>query len=167
MGAVKASLTTQRLISQWEPRTLVMIGIAAALSKDVRIGDIVIASQVDAYLENSKAVPGTDGEGYVFTLSGEVYRSSSALLHDIQNFEFVHPEIFQNWQASCRRELQQLVPRESFNQLIANKRLRDQAIIADGHLASGPTVGAAPAFKDWLKSSGPANIWRWKWKRGG
>ena len=24
--------------------------------------------------------------------------------------------------------------------------------MVDGHLASGPTVGAAPAFKDWLKT---------------
>ncbi len=92
MGAVKAGLLTQRLISQWKPRTLVMLGIAAALSKDVHIGDVVIASQVDAYMENAKA------------------------------------------------------------QLIASKRLRDQVQMVDGHLASGPTVGAAPAFKDWLKT---------------
>jgi nucleoside phosphorylase len=151
MGAVKASLTTQRLISQWEPRTLVMLGIAAALSKDVRIGDVVIPSQVDAYLENSKAVPGTDGAEYIFTLSGEVYRSSSDLLHTVQHFEFVHPEIFQDWQALCAHELLQLAPRESLDQLISSKRLRNRVQIADGHLASGPTVGAAPAFKDWLK----------------
>jgi nucleoside phosphorylase len=151
MGAVKASLTTQRLISQWEPRTLVMIGIAAALSKDVRIGDVVIATQVDAYLENAKAGPGTGGEGYEFTLSGEVYRSTSDLLNTIRNFEFVHGELFQNWRVRSTQELQQLLSKESLEQLIASKRLRDQVQMVDGHLASGPTVGAAPAFKDWLK----------------
>jgi nucleoside phosphorylase len=151
MGAVKASLTTQRLISQWEPRTLVMLGIAAALSKDVHIGDVVVASQVDGYLENAKAVPATGGAEYVFTLSGEVYRSSSDLLHAVRNFEFVHAEIFRDWQDRCADEFQQMVSRESLDQSIAGKRLQDQVQMVDGHLASGPTVGAAPAFKDWLK----------------
>jgi nucleoside phosphorylase len=152
MGAVKAGLLTQRLISQWRPRTLVMLGIAAALSKDVHIGDVVIASQVDAYMENSKAIPATGRNRYVFAFSGEVYRSSSDLLHAVRNFEFVHGNLFQDWRVHCGRELQQLVPKESLEQLIASKRLRDQVQMVDGHLASGPTVGAAPAFKDWLKT---------------
>lgn len=152
MGSVKASLVTQRLISQRKPSTLVMLGIAAALSNDVRIGDVVIASQVDAYLENSKAIPTTGGKEFEFTLSGEVYRSSSDLLNSVRNFEFVYSNLFQDWREHCSRELQQLVPKESIEQLIGSKRLRDQVQILDGHLASGPTVGAAPAFKDWLKT---------------
>ncbi len=152
MGAVKAGLLTQRLISQWKPRTLVMLGIAAALSKDVHIGDVVIASQVDAYMENAKAIPAKGRNRYVFEFSGEVYRSSSDLLHAVRNFEFVHGNLFQDWRVHCERELQQLVPKESLEQLIASKRLRDQVQMVDGHLASGPTVGAAPAFKDWLKT---------------
>jgi nucleoside phosphorylase len=152
MGSVKSSLITQRLISQWKPRTLVMLGIAAALSNDVHIGDVVIASQVDAYLENSKAIPTTGGKRFEFTLSGEVYRSSSDLLHAAQNFEFVYGEIFQDWRVNCMRELQQLVPKVSLEQLLASKQLHDQVQMIDGHLASGPTVGAAPAFKNWLKT---------------
>ncbi len=152
IGLVKASLITQRLISQWRPRTLVMLGIAAALSKDVRIGDVVIASQVDAYLENSKAIPATGRDGYVFSFSGEVYRSSSDLLNTIRNFEFAHGEFFQDWQARCTQELHQFLPKEILEQLTARKRLRDQVQMFDGHLASGPTVGAALDFKDWLKT---------------
>src|SRR5205807_1781382 len=127
----------------WEPRTLVMIGIAAALSKDVRIGDVAIATQVDAYLENSKAVPGTGGEGYEFTLSGEVYRSISDLPNIIRNFEFVHGELYLKWRARSTQELQQHLSKESLEQLISSKRLRDQVQMVDGHVASGPTVGAA------------------------
>lgn len=112
MGSVKAGLITQRLISQWKPRTLVMLGIAAALSKDVHIGDVVIASQVDAYLENSKAISATNRDGYEFTFSGEVYRSSSDLLHAVRNFEFVHGNLFQDWRVHCAHELQQLMPKE-------------------------------------------------------
>src|SRR5260221_13828588 len=47
MGSIKAGLLTQQLLNQWEPRTLVMLGIAASLSKDAQLGDVIIASQVD------------------------------------------------------------------------------------------------------------------------
>ncbi len=152
MGSIKAGLLTQRLISQWKPRTLIMLGIAAALSKDVRIGDVVIASQIDAYLENSKVFPSTDGEGYVFMYSGEVYRSSSDLLHAVRNFEFVHGEIFQDWQARCTSELRQAAASESLEKMILRKLLRNQVQMVDGHVASGPTVVASQAFTDWLRT---------------
>jgi nucleoside phosphorylase len=152
MGSVKAGLLTQRLISQWKPRTLVMLGIAAALSKDVQLGDVIVASQVDAYLENSKAVPASDRNGYVFTFGGEVYRSSSDLLNAARNFEFVYGDSYQDWQAYCASELQQLVPTEDLENLITRRLVSDQVRMVDGHLASGPTVGASQAFTDWLKT---------------
>lgn len=152
MGPVKAGLMTQRLIYEWQPRTLVMLGIAAALSDDVQLGDVVVASQVDAYLENSKAIRATDHEGYVFVLSGEVYRSSVDLLNFTRHFEFVHRNVFQEWRDSCRKELLQLVPQEMREKLIASKVLSDTVQLTDGHIASGPTVGASQAFSNWLKT---------------
>ncbi len=152
MGPVKAGLVTQRFIRQWKPRTLVMLGIAAALSHDVRLGDVIVASQVDAYLENSKAVQTTDHDGYTFTFGGEVYRSSTYLLNLALNFKFVHQKVFLDWQAHCARELRRLLPEQSLRDLIQNGMLQDHVEMTRGHLASGPVVGASKAFTDWLKS---------------
>lgn len=152
MGSMKAGLMTQRFLSQWKPPTLVMLGIAAGLNKDARLGDVVIASQVDAYLENSKAVPTTDPNGYTFLFGGEVYRSRNDLLHMVQNFEFVHQNIYQDWQAVCARELRQLVSLEVLEKLINQKLLREQIQIIEGPVASGPMVGASQTFTEWLKT---------------
>ena len=152
MGSIKAGLLTQQLLNQWEPRTLVMLGIAASLSKDAQLGDVIIASQEDAYLENSKAIPTRSHRKFDFAFSGEVYRSSTDLLSAVRNFEFVHGDIYQDWQGHCAIELQQLLPTESLEKLITRKLVREHVQMVDGHLASGPTVGASQAFTQWLKT---------------
>src|SRR5579884_3225073 len=39
MGLIRTSIVTQQLIHRWQPRTFILLGIAAGLSKDVQIGD--------------------------------------------------------------------------------------------------------------------------------
>jgi nucleoside phosphorylase len=151
MGSMLSGLVTHRLIERWQPETLVMLGIAAAMNKDVYIGDVVVAKQIDSYFDSSKAIPDLDPNKFTFAFSGEVYRSSSDLLNATRNFKFVHGEIFQDWQHHCQSELEQLIPQVQREQLIAHKLLRDQVQAVTGDIASGPTVGAAQAFIDWLK----------------
>lgn len=151
MGPMLSSLVTHRLTEKWKPRTLVMLGIAAAMSKDIYIGDVVVAKQIDSYIDYSKAVPDQDPGNFTFAFGGEVYRSNHALLNATKNFKFVHEEIFQEWQRRCQYELSQLIPQEQCEQLLALKWLRSEAQTVSGDLASGPTVGAAQAFIGWLK----------------
>ncbi len=151
MGPMLSSLVTHRLTERWKPRTLVMLGIAAAMSKDTYIGDVVVAKQIDSYFDNSKAVPDQDLSKFTFSFGGEVYRSNHALLNATKNFKFVQEKIFQEWQSRCQSELSQLISQEQYEQLIAQKWLRAQVQTVSGDLASGPTVGAAQAFVDWLK----------------
>jgi nucleoside phosphorylase/HEAT repeat protein len=152
VGANKAGLITQRLITDWEPNTLVMMGIAASLDKDVRLGDVVVASQVDAYLENSKAVKADAYDGFSFTLGGEVYRNTANLINYVRNFEFVHANSFRSWLQSCSKELRELVDGEVLGDLVSKGLVREPVQLFDGHLASGSTVGAAEAFTRWLKT---------------
>lgn len=149
MGPTKAGLVTQRLLNKYKPATLIMLGIAAGITDDVKLGDVVVATQVDAYLENSKA----EGEGeFTFSLGGEAYRPSVDIVNFSHNFQFVHRSEFQQWQGSCVEELSALFPdRERLDALIAEGLIREQAHFIPGHIASGPTVGAATAFIKWLK----------------
>lgn len=149
MGPTKAGLITQRLVNEYKPNTLVMLGIAAGLSGDVKLGDVVVATVVDAYMENSKA-EGQDE--FSFALSGEVYRPSGDLVNFAQNFQFAHRDAFQQWLRKCSNELLGLFPNEEYlDNLIKEGLIRDKAHLIAGHIASGPTVGAAEAFNNWLK----------------
>ena len=49
-GAYDAASSTERVISAWlQPQALLFVGVAGSLKKDVRLGDIVIATKVYAY----------------------------------------------------------------------------------------------------------------------
>jgi nucleoside phosphorylase len=152
-GPAMAALQTQRMITRWNPTTLVLPGIAGSLNSTIRLGDIVIANQIDGYQESAMANPIPGQSGYTLAFSGEVYRASRGLLNAVQHFEFSAPNTFQAWQKSSQEALQQLaLSPEQRAQLVNDKLLREQAQITEGHIASGSTVGAAPAYTAWLKT---------------
>jgi nucleoside phosphorylase len=152
MGPVAASLATQRLLALWQPRCVLFLGIAASLDKRVSLGDIVIATQVDAYLENARTNHSTAAVRVPFHLSGEVYRASNEGVQGARHFEFANAQAFQQWQELCL-EYAMHVPifvstNEDKQNLICNP---NPPQITVGHLASGPIVSASSAFVTWLK----------------
>jgi nucleoside phosphorylase len=158
MGPTQTGLAAQTLGTLYDPDTFVMLGIAAGISTDVRLGDVVIASQVEAYMENSKAVgkenpSETTAEGFSFEISGETYRTTASLVTFSQHFPFVHGPEFQRWQGVCASELSTLFPnQDSLDELLAKDAIRKSPHLLSGHIASGPTVGAAESFIRWLKT---------------
>ncbi len=152
MGATKTALVTEKLISKWKPDTLVLLGIAGSLDNDVMLGDIVVADQIDMYLENAKAVPAETGEGYAFQLSGEVYRGSHGLCVAANHFEIAYRELFSNWQEQCVGKLQQLLPSMKVAKTAIDRQYQQKPQVHIGHIASGSAVGASLAFKNWLKN---------------
>jgi len=145
MGLVKAGLVTERLMSQWNPTTLVMIGIAAALDNDAKLGDVVLATQVDNYMEEGK-------QGEKFEFKGQVYRCSPYFINFGRNFEFVHSNTFHSWQQHSAKQIATLLTQDILDKLISEELIRNQPNLIDGDVASGPVVGAAKSFKDWLKT---------------
>ncbi len=151
VGPTKAALRTSKLMSRWKVKTLVNLGIAAGLDDDVRLGDVVAVALADNYMERSKAIDAAGGCGFDFTLAGESFRPSADLLEHASNFEFAHPELFREWLATCAAMLKQLVHPTVADDLTRRGFLRAEPIIVQGHVASGPSVGASLAFKRWLK----------------
>jgi nucleoside phosphorylase len=159
MGGTTAAVTTTHLLQWFKPRTMVNIGIAGGL-KDVRLGDVVVPTQVSAYIENSKAVP--SGESFDFELGGEVYRCPFSLVNAMRNFPIAYKSANEQWRADCVLdqhsifEAKELDDLERNDALDADARRRDARFSRDptlkiGHLASGPTVVAAESFVAWLK----------------
>jgi nucleoside phosphorylase len=156
MGHTRSALVTETLIRLWNPQTIVNIGIAAGISTDVLLGDVVVATQVDSYLERSKAVPEPrkltpKTKNFTFDLSGEVYRASSDLVRTVQNLEFAHNTTYQKWQRCCKEKSAVLLPVEEQSKLLRSRFMGSNATCHEGHLASGPTVGASIGFIQWLK----------------
>jgi len=154
MGTTKASLVTQMLLAKWEPSTLTILGIAAGISEDVRVGDVLVATVVDNYLENSKALKSSDPRNsFVFRLAGEPYRPSSQLLNEVRNFEFAHTEPYvTQWRRQCK-EVAERELGEHEARLIREKAIRPSPLMLDGHIACGSIVGTANAFTEWLKKT--------------
>lgn len=159
MNPGPAALQAERLLARWSPRTMVMLGIAAGIHSDVRVGDVIIASQVDNYLDSSKAVPGNTPEAFEFSLGGTVFHADFDFLTQLRNFEFAQSHAFTRWQEACVQALTELVPQDKVRTALFEKGLvRSTPNVIDVHLASGPTVGAAQQFTEWLRRTQDRNL---------
>lgn len=168
MGPTEAALATEKLINKCNPTTLVVLGIACSLDDEVLLGDVVVADVVDAYLDNSKAISETDAERFTFQFSGEPNRTSDDLQVIAKNFETAHREMYLKWQQRCADDLGKLAPSENFvEKLIMDGQLRYQPVVHVGHIASGPTVAASPAFKKWLKNKRDRKLLALEMESGG
>ncbi|HEX5750344.1 MAG TPA: hypothetical protein VFZ09_29200 [Archangium sp.] len=158
MNPEPATLHTERLLSRWNPRTVVMLGIAASLHPDVRVGDVVVASQVDNYLASAKAQPGAAPGSHEFALGGTVFQGDHDFLSRVRNLEFAEREAFLSWSQLCQEALTQHVPEPARTELVRQRLLRSEPELLDVHLASGPVVGAAHEFTQWLRAKRDRNL---------
>jgi nucleoside phosphorylase len=153
MGPAQAAVFTDRLITAFDPGCLVSIGIAGGIHDDLRVGDVHIPSQAMEYLQDGKATPTPDG-GFAFQPGAPAYRTDYALLKAARGFEFRHAEEHRRWKAECAADLAALLTdpekRASF---VADSLVRaEAALLVDGHVGTGPVVGAAAAFSAWIRS---------------
>ena len=130
-GPMPAAQRVERLIGLVNPTLIVVMGIAGSLSKDVKLGDVVVAEEVDHYLANSKTNPANDGTFHLL-MSGRHVRTSHLIIQAIRNFEFAAANIYHAWQLACKSE----------NSPTPVYKL--------GHIACGDSVGDAVEFKTFL-----------------
>lgn len=150
MGTDKAALATDRFNKRRQPKTIVMLGIAGGIDKDVKLGDVVVATSVNNYLSKGKAVPGA-GESFTFSPGGDPYRCSYELVQSALHLEFAHYQLYQQWQANSQQKLTEAVACEHRTKLLQQGYVREKAEFIQGPIASGPVVGAAKEFITWLK----------------
>jgi hypothetical protein len=91
MGPTAAAIISTKMMNRWQPATVALIGIAAGMHRDVGLGDVVVATQIDAYIERAKAVD--EAETFVLNTAGEVYRADRAILGRVENA----PGAFRLW----------------------------------------------------------------------
>ena len=155
MGPTSSAVYADRILSKFQPATLVNIGLAGGLSDDVRVGDVVIADVVDEYITSAKAVKRTTGKrgpspDFAFTLSGRTYNCTRDHVLNCDNFKYSNPVEYGQWLENCTDRLTQEVDKEIRDKYITKKVLREMPQVFIGHLASGPIVSATRYFKEFL-----------------
>lgn len=146
MGEAQAAVFTDRLIAGVDPGILVSMGIAGGLN-DLLAGDVHVPAQAVQYLQDSKAEATADG-GFTIIPGAPAYRPDFGLLDDVRNLEFRHPAEHRSWVEACAADFAALLPDVAKrDRLIAAKHVRsDVRILVDGHVATGPVVGASKAY---------------------
>jgi nucleoside phosphorylase len=150
MGIAEAQLAADRALTRWRPGLIINIGIAASLHEDTKLGDVLIADQVDAYDANLKAVS-SEESGWELQHRGAVFHGEHALLQIIKQFRFTHPTQHRAWCDQGASLLDAIVPRDKVSELKDTGAIRENPTLHVGHLASGSVVGAATGFTSFLK----------------
>lgn len=151
MGTDDALTATDRAIERWSPSFVVNLGIAASLNDDVKLGDVVVANHVDHWDANGKAV-GSGKRGWKFQHRGEAFQAPHALVQAVNRYEFAHRDQYVTWFTAGAERMDANVPSKTLAQLRTTGTVGDRPRLHVGHLASGSLVGAAEAFRDFLKT---------------
>lgn len=151
MGPDGAQTYATHLTARWQPAAAILIGIAASLDSDVKLGDVVVASQIDAYASNLKATPNPDGShAYVLAHRGSVYSGDHGLLEQTKHVRFAYPAEYQRWQSAGLAGSGLDWDSPPIIALTDRNLLGSQPWHHRVHLASGPVVGSSQAYADWL-----------------
>jgi len=151
MGISEAQLAADRALTKWKPKVIINIGIAASLHNDLKLGDVLIADQVDAYDANLKAVPSGDSS-WELEHRGSVFHGEHSLLQFVKQFQFTHRSSYESWRLNSMSLQPQLIPQNDAIAFKNAKVLEDSPSLHTGHLWSGSIVGAASGFANFLKS---------------
>jgi nucleoside phosphorylase len=147
MGLAAAAVAATRMLTVYQTRVLALVGIAGALSPDLRLGDVIVASSVDEYLHGAKAKPGPDADSVEYELGGASWQAAPQIVNFANNFRYLTGAgaSFTAWQERARgrrdRSLAARIP------ALAGER-PDYFV---GSLATGDIVSAAQSFACWLR----------------
>lgn len=149
MGPTPASQVSARLLAL-RPAAIVNIGIAGSFkSGDLRIGDVIVPRQVDAYDETGK-------QEKAWQRRSEAYRPDAGMMTIVQQLEFTHRAEFRRWENDGTAQLDRLhndVDSPTLARLTKDRLLRDRPVVSTNHLASGSFVVASKPFAEWLREA--------------
>lgn len=155
MGESRAVSVTERMIAQYHPQAIVIIGIAAGVHEDLCVGDVYVPPQAVQYLQDSKAsLDKTNPNAFGIVPGAPACLPDHALLEAARHLKFRHAGVHHKFREACVKDIEALIPDAAArNRLITEKLIRQELHVrADGHLATGPVVGAAAAFSSWIRS---------------
>ncbi|NVM53272.1 MAG: hypothetical protein HWN66_06175 [Candidatus Helarchaeota archaeon] len=134
MGNTTASQITEKVLNYLDVNAVFLIGIAGAIDDVLRIGDVIVANEVNEYRANSKI---TNKEEL---FSGRHWDINPNSVNCVINFQFASRSEFEEWRTVVRNFIAEL---ESVEGNYPNYYV--------GHLASGNTVLSSTLFKNIIR----------------
>lgn len=150
MGPGQAANAADPLLRE-NPRTLINVGIAAAIHPDLALCDVVVADQIDDYLSTVKATAGAAGV-WGFRFRGSVYKPTHSRVQAVDNLQFAHRAAFDAWHAACAAELTRVGKTPALTDALASDHVRSLPALSRIHLASGPVLAASDEFLGWVRT---------------
>lgn len=146
MGEVDAALHTQSLLNIYEFDLLTVVGIAGMVSDDARLGNVVYATDAEAYAKSGKWAEHPE-------FGGRGFPTTERIVGLLDNLSFTHTSITNAWRADVMERRQQLLGDEGIAVLTDNGLLPSEGseLLVKGPVATGPWVGASRSFKEFLK----------------
>lgn len=152
MGPGHAGDATHRVIDTWNPAVVVNVGIAASLKPDdIKIGDVVVVHMAKEYAVKSKISEGESGTR--IEPGGDYFNADPRLVSAVHQFEFSNKKSYVEWRSACAKQLIENVPSPVRDKMIIDGHLRAEPVLIKASLASGPAVGAAAGFREWIVST--------------
>lgn len=152
MGTEIAATFSERLLTAFRPDVMVNIGIAGSLDDEIKLGDVIVATEVDLYLQNGKAASSSDELGFEIIPAGEPFKPDAALWQELMHFQLKSHNGFGNWRERSREDWLASTDETERKNLEAKHMIADETNIFEAIVASGPLLGASPEFAKWLKA---------------
>lgn len=146
VGLTAATAAASRLLARFGPQVLAVVGIGGALSAELKLGDVVVASVIGEYLKAARAAP--DERSYpAFVPAGSDWPVAERLRGFANNFQYVEQERYAAWRCGAvERATGAGLP------VRAAPGTRGEPGCFVLPVASGDLVVADPAFRNWLLS---------------
>lgn len=148
MGNEEARVAADRLITAVQPSLVAIVGIAGMLSDWTRLGEVVVATAVDNYLDKAKIVDGSEGMGVLW--SGTNLLASTHPTRIAAAFKTQSKPLFDKWKKDVLSYMNETIPAEAQKELAEAGLLPPKDVLHVGPIASGPVVGGSTKFKELL-----------------
>jgi nucleoside phosphorylase len=154
MGTEHTGIRTTMLVDKWHVPFIVNIGLTGSLNDELKVGSILVPTQITHYTANWKAEDQLSSiqqpiGGTAFAIGTRAFASNNLVVNQLTNF-LVSNE-YAEWQALCARDIRSASlpqPEDGFP--------KDYSVppeVRTGHLASGNIVVDSKDFKNRLKST--------------
>ncbi len=150
MGTRNAFAEASRVIELMHPKLLVNVGIAGCLDSQLRIGDVVIADEVDNYDNRAKVTGDKVGFSTLNLSAGAHFSIDNQFATDFKEMDQRFPILRDHWAIQSARRFQDGFKEQS-SELLSNDFVHQQPRIAAGPIASGESVVSSALFKQQLR----------------
>lgn len=146
MGPTVSSQVTEKVINYLEPNVIILLGIAGSLDAEIKLGDIVIANEINEFQAKSKAV--NKDNSFEYQYSGNHWKTSHRFTQFLDNFQFSASArtSYKNWQEKMSN-----IQTDYIDECIEKRFMSNSPKIYIGHIASGDIVSSSEKYAVELK----------------